>query len=114
MPFCPECGAEFEPHVRKCSDCRVDLVDSRPEVAESGKAQLKLVEVCRASDELEAQIIRGLLESNGIDCSFRGEAVRLTHSIAVDGLAEVRILVRPEDAERAERIIASSDLKPCT
>ena len=51
MPFCPECGAEFEPHVRKCSDCRVDLVDSRPEVAESGKAQLKLVEVWRASDE---------------------------------------------------------------
>jgi hypothetical protein len=114
MPFCPECGAEFQPHVRRCSDCGIDLVDSPPQAVDSGHAQSKLVEVYRASGELEAQIIRGLLESAGIDCSFRGEAVRLTHSIAVNGLAEVRILVRAEDAERAERLIASSDLKPTT
>ncbi len=111
MPFCPKCGAEFVEGIWKCSDCGVRLVDSSPETQKKPEPGLELVEVCRASHEMEAQLIRGLLESNGIDCALRGEAVRLTHSIAIDGLAEVRILVRPEDADKAKKIMASSDVK---
>lgn len=111
MPFCPKCGAEFIEGVTKCSDCGVELVASPPPLDQKEQPELNLVEVWRASHELEAQIIRGLLESHGIDCALKGEAVRLTHSIAVDGLAEVKILVRPEDAEKAEKTIASSNVK---
>jgi len=109
MPFCPKCGAEFVQGIALCSDCGVELVDTPPVSQEPGKPELTLVEVWRASHELEAQMVRGLLESHGIDCALKGEAVRLTHSIAVDGLAEVRILVRPEDVQRAKRILAFSD-----
>ncbi|KPJ48831.1 hypothetical protein AMJ40_06795 [candidate division TA06 bacterium DG_26] len=72
---------------------------------------LKLVEIWQASNEIEAQLIRGLLESNGIDCTLKGEALRLTHSITVNGLALVAVLVRPEDAERAKQLISSSQLE---
>lgn len=73
---------------------------------------LRLVEICQASNEIEAQLIRGLLESSGIDCTLKGEALRLTHSITVNGLALVAVLVRPEDAERAKQLISSSQLGP--
>ena len=35
-----------------------------------------------------------------------GESVRLTHAFTVDGLAEVKILVRKDDAERAREVLA--------
>jgi hypothetical protein len=58
---------------------------------------------------MEAQLIRGLLESHSIPCTLRGEALRLTHSITVDGLAEVRVMVRPDHLDRAREIIASAE-----
>lgn len=68
----------------------------------------ELVEVYRAWGESEAQIIRGLLEASGISSTIQGESTRLTHGFTMDGLAEVRILVRPEDAERAAEVIQES------
>ena len=56
---------------------------------------------------MDAQLIRSLLESNGIRSMFSGESLRLTHGFTIDGLAEVKILVRDEDAKRACEIIAS-------
>lgn len=66
-----------------------------------------LVEVYKAQGEIDAQMARSMLESNGIDCMLSGESVRLTHAMTVDGLAEVRILVRPEDADRAREALAA-------
>ena len=71
----------------------------------------KLVEVSRAYGEMEAQVIHSLLESHGIESMLKGEALRITHGFTMDGLAEVRILVRPEDAERAKEIIAAGQKK---
>ena len=68
---------------------------------------MQLVEVFKAQGEIEAQMIRSVLESDGIDSMLSGESVRLTHGITVDGLAEVRILVREEDEERAREVIAA-------
>lgn len=73
----------------------------------------ELVPVFVASGEIEAQVIRSLLEANGVDCMLSGESVRLTHGLTVDGLAEVKILVRAEDEERARDVIDNAgDLTP--
>lgn len=67
-----------------------------------------LVEVWRTWGEAEARIVQGLLEASGIQSAIRGESTRLTHGFTLDGLAEVRILVREQDLAEATEVIASS------
>jgi len=65
----------------------------------------KLVEVYRASGEMEAQVIRSLLEYHGIPCLLKGEAARNIYGLTVDGIAEVRIMVWERMADRARALI---------
>ena len=75
----------------------------------SGNGNTELIEIWRGNGELEAQLIRSVLECNGIECMFKGEALRLIYGITVNGLGEVKILVRAEDAERARKLLAASE-----
>lgn len=68
-----------------------------------------LVEVWRAWGDPEAQLIQGLLAGSEIDSALRGESTRLTHAFTLDGLAEVRILVRERDLRAAGELIAQSE-----
>jgi len=68
----------------------------------------KLVQVFRAADNMQAQIIKSLLEANGIPCVLTGEAVSRIYPITVDGLGEVPILVREEDAQAARAVLEKS------
>ncbi len=110
MERCPQCGAEVIGGGAECGRCGFRKAELRSG-GEEREATLQLVEVLRAANEMEAQLIRGLLESHSIPCTLRGEALRLTHSITVDGLAEVKVLVRPDDLKKAREIIASADLE---
>jgi hypothetical protein len=65
--------------------------------------------VFTASGELEAQQIQGFLEAAGIATQLRGEALRKTHGLTVDGLGRVEILVSSRDEERARELLASAD-----
>jgi hypothetical protein len=71
-----------------------------------GDPNIKLVEVHTAQGETEAQMIRSMLAGSGIDSMLRGESTRITHGFTVDGLAEVKIVVREEDEERARELLA--------
>jgi hypothetical protein len=109
MPFCPVCRSEYVEGIVRCADCGEKLVPNLPPVEEPGEPTIELVEIWRATGETEAQIIRGALDAAGIECTLRGEALRLTHGITVDGLAEVKILVRPDDAQQARNVIAEAE-----
>lgn len=67
-----------------------------------------LVCVATVQGEVPAQVIRSMLEASGIDSMLQGEAVRLTHGLTVDGLGEVKVMVRAEDADAARELIAAS------
>ena len=113
MPFCPKCRSEYVENTRTCGDCGATLV---PELRarESQDGNEALVEVWHSYGEMDSQLIRSLLDSHGIESMFSGESLRLTHGFTVDGLAEVKILVRASDAARARDIIASLDgMKQC-
>jgi len=58
-----------------------------------------------ASGEFYAQQVRAFLEVHGIASEFRGEALRMTHGLTLDGLGEVRIHVRPEHVARARELL---------
>ncbi|MFQ5925406.1 MAG: putative signal transducing protein, partial [Dehalococcoidia bacterium] len=65
----------------------------------------RLVDVYQASGELEGQVIKGLLESNGIRCILRSNAAFSVHAFTVDGMGEVTIAVLESMAEEARKII---------
>ena len=69
----------------------------------------KMVEVYRAAGEMEAQVIKGLLESYGIPCFLKGDAARTIYGFTVDGLGEVRIMVQESIAEEAKRLIKGKE-----
>ena len=65
----------------------------------------KMVEVYRAKGITEAEIIKGLLESNGIACLLKSNVAPSVHAFAVDGMGEVRVLVWGQMAEEARRLV---------
>jgi hypothetical protein len=65
----------------------------------------KLVDVFSASGEMEAHVIKGLLESNGIPCILRSDAATSVHAFTVDGMGEVKVAVLESRVEEAKRII---------
>jgi hypothetical protein len=69
----------------------------------------KVVEVYRAVGEAEAQIIKGLLESNGIYCLLKSNAAPSVHVFAIDGMGEVKIMVRESQVEEARRLITGKN-----
>jgi hypothetical protein len=62
-----------------------------------------------ASGEVHAQQIRSFLAAAGIPSAERGEALRITHGLTVDGLGAVEILVSAEDAAHARDILQSAE-----
>jgi ribonuclease III len=66
-----------------------------------------LIVVFRSPSEIEARVVRGLLETHGIASLLSSDVPRAIFPLAVDGIGDVRISVLPDDAEEAERIIAS-------
>ena len=62
-----------------------------------------------ASGEAHAQQIRAFLEAAGIATLERGEALRNTHGLTVDGLVAVEILVAEGDAAYARELLDSAE-----
>ena len=59
-----------------------------------------------ANGEFEAQQVKAFLEANGVICELRGEALRNTHGLTLDGLGCVKIHVATADAERVRELMA--------
>jgi hypothetical protein len=66
-----------------------------------------MIEVYKAKGELEAQIIKGMLDSYGIPCMLRSNAASSVHSFLFDGMGEVKVMVSESYAEEAKNIICS-------
>jgi hypothetical protein len=65
----------------------------------------KLVSVY-SGNYLQAQIVKGRLESEGVPVLLRYEGAGLIYGITVDGLGEARVMVPENLVEQAETILA--------
>lgn len=65
----------------------------------------ELVQIYVARGEAEANIIKGLLDSYGIPSIMKAQASPSVHVFAIDGMGQVAILVRAEDADDARELI---------
>ena len=64
-----------------------------------------MVEVYQASGDMQAQVIKSLLESYGIPCILRTNAAHSVHVFTVDGMGEVKIMVGESMSEKAKQLI---------
>jgi hypothetical protein len=56
----------------------------------------------------EAQV-RAFLEAHGIATQVRGETLRTTHGISIDGLGSVEILVPHDQADEARELLNEAE-----
>jgi hypothetical protein len=70
-------------------------------------ASEQLVTVCTVR-YMEAQIMKGRLESEGIPVLLSYESAGLIYGLTVDGLGEVKIMVPKHLAEEAKEILGIS------
>ena len=61
--------------------------------------------IFRTHSDVEASIVRGLLEANGVPSVVASDVPHNIFPLTVNGLGEVRISVRESDADEARRII---------
>jgi ribonuclease-3 len=64
-----------------------------------------LVVIFRTHSDIEAKIVRGLLESHGVMSVVSSDVPHSIFPLAVDGISEVRLAVHPDEALEAQRII---------
>ncbi len=104
MAFCPKCKGEYLEGYDHCVFCNVDLVDKLPEGV-APEPLIKLIEVCNVKGDVEANIVKTLLEANDIQVIATGHNVQSVWPLTVDGLGEVKLLVKEEDSEKAKELI---------
>jgi ribonuclease-3 len=66
-----------------------------------------LIVIFRSQSGVEANIVRGLLEANGVLSVVSSPALHSVFPVNVNELGEVRLLVHPEEADHARHIIES-------
>jgi hypothetical protein len=62
-----------------------------------------------ANGEMHAQQVRAFLEAQGISTTERGESLRNTHGLTIDGLGAVEVCVAAADLRRARALLKSAD-----
>ena len=65
----------------------------------------ELVTIFRTRSDVEARIVRALLESQGVPSAVGSQTPPSVFPMAVNTLGEIAISVHPQDAEEAARII---------
>lgn len=79
------------------------MEDEKKEIKKERDLELK--EIGKVLGLAEAEVIKSLLESQGIDTIFCGQVVPSVLPFSTDGLGEIRILVSEKDYEEAKRIL---------
>ena len=109
MPWCPQCGVEYREGFSRCSECGVALVSTPPPSPERhAQPGPEWVEVGGYTTVEEARLAQGLLLEEGIPAEVVDRHVVLNPFPQVDE-AEVLLLVPPEDADRADGLLARAE-----
>ena len=66
---------------------------------------MELVKVYTAAGELDAEMVKGFLEAQGINVMLVQESIGRTYGLTVGMLGEVKLLVPSEQAEEAKSLL---------
>lgn len=104
MPYCPSCTAEYNAQVTRCVECDEELVASLPADPGDAYANLEFYDVYVAADQLEAEIIKSLLEREAVDAAVRDPGLSPL-PLSIGDSAEVRFAVADKDRVKAIALI---------
>lgn len=103
--ICPECGAEYVDGIEQCVDCEVPLA-LEADVRKAAGPSPEWRELMVVTDETEAELIRGYLESEGVPCNLES-LVFHAEPFTFGPLSKVRIHVPSAEMERARKLLES-------
>ncbi len=66
---------------------------------------MELVKIYTAAGELDAEMVKGFLEAQGIKVMLVQESIGRTYGLTVGMLGEVQLLVPNDQAEEAKKLI---------
>jgi hypothetical protein len=69
-----------------------------------------MVRVYTTNGQMNAQIVKGLLETEGIPVVLQYESAGLVYGLTVDAMGEVRIMVPKSCQEKAEELLEGLDV----
>jgi len=108
MPYCAKCLVEYVEGTTQCEDCGAFLLpgsppEAPPRVDLRHEKDVKLVPARifnGTTAQMDAELARNILQTQGISSALSGEGLADPFPVM-----EVHLLVREEDAERAERFL---------
>lgn len=117
MSYCPTCRQEYKEGMTTCADCKTDLV-AGPAPAEPQRiagSEEKWAVLMRVRTQETAEIIRGLLESSGIECEIVGKAFVEIPVPDVEAMARLEIWVPESFVDDARALLneAREGTAPC-
>jgi hypothetical protein len=77
---------------------------NQPNAIDCSDVSMELVEVYTVPDPNVAEIIKAMLQCDGISCWIEGE-----NQAGLAGVLSIKLLTRARDTDRARRIIATFD-----
>jgi hypothetical protein len=87
-----------------------ETLNPEPQTEEAGQPDEKLEVVFDTDDESEALIVKGLLESNGLEVLMSTpESPSSIFPMTTGHLGEIRLAVRAEQADDARQLIEESE-----
>jgi hypothetical protein len=96
----------------RTSDTATEQEEKATTATTGGEIDQEPVVVWVAANQMEAQIVKGRLESEGIPAIIRGEALGAIYGLTTGTLAESAVLVPAALAERAEKLLQSDESNP--
>ena len=111
MPYCSYCDEEYPEGTEECPSCRHLLLPQKP-VWRPFDPTKPLVEVCRVQGELDANLLKGRLEVEGIPAVVKHESAGVVWALTVDGLGAQHILVPEDLADDARALLARDEAEP--
>jgi hypothetical protein len=107
--FCPQCRAEYREGYFECADCHVGLVTvleepTAPPGEDTATVKEELVQVFRTSSPFEANLVKGLLESAGIEVfDVDANISRMSYNMGMT--VGIKLAVRQSECEAANEIL---------
>ncbi len=106
MPYCLRCHQEYAAGTETCPECGHLLQNGRPSWR-SYKRDEPLVLVHTAQGELQAELVKGQLEQEGIPVFIQRESIGVVYGLTIDGLGAQRLMVPESLSEAAKDILAA-------